>query len=232
MTLPLHERIRRGLEADILSGALPPGTRLPTEAELMVRYDCARMTVSKALSALTAAGLVERRKRAGSFVARPRMHSMVLDIPDLAAEVARRGQHYRYEMIDRSIIAADPALIAGKGELLRVEGVHHADDRPLAVEDRYISLAAVPEIAEVEFTSISPGAWLLAHVPWTEAELRIAAVAAQGEVALRLDRPAGTACLTVERRTWRGAEGITFVRQHFDGNDYDLVAKFGPSRRD
>lgn len=230
MTAPLHERIRRGLEADILSGALPPGARLPTEAELMARHGCARMTVSKALSALAAAGLIERRKRAGSFVARPRLHSMVLDIPDLAAEVARRGQCYRYELTHRGTLPADPALFPGGGRMLRIEGVHHADDRPLAVEDRLVSLAAVPEIAEVDFTQVSPGAWLLTHVPWTEAELRVAAVAAPGDIAARLDRPVGTACLMVERRTWRGNEGVTFVRQHFDGGDYDLVARFGPNR--
>ncbi|MCP3731004.1 UTRA domain-containing protein [Sphingomonas sp. MG17] len=235
MSLPLHERIRREIEADILAGTLPPGARLPTELELMARHGCARMTVSKALSALATAGLVDRRKRAGSFVARPKVHSMVLDIPDLAVEVERRGQRYRYELLHRTVRAADPAspveaALAGTGELLRIEGVHHADDRPLAVEDRLISLAAVPEIRAVDFGLISPGAWLLGHVPWTEAELRVAAVAAEGEAAARLDRPAGTACLAVERRTWRGADGITWVRQLLSGSDFDLVASFGPTR--
>ena len=52
MTLPRHERIRSEMEAEILSGALKPGERLPTEQELMQRYGCSRMTVNKALSAL------------------------------------------------------------------------------------------------------------------------------------------------------------------------------------
>lgn len=229
MTPPLHETIRRGLEADILSGALPPGTRLPTEAELMARHGCARMTVSKALSALVAAGLIERRKRAGSFVARPRLHSMVLDIPDLAAEVARRGQRYRYVPLKRAQVQDDESGLGGP--LLRIEGVHHADDRPLAVEERLVGLNAVPDIATVDFATISPGAWLLEHVPWTQAELRIAAVAAAGDVAARLDRPVGTACLCVERRTWRGADSITFVRQYFAGSDHALIARFGPDRQ-
>jgi GntR family histidine utilization transcriptional repressor len=234
MSLPLHERIRSGIEAEILSGALKPGDRLPTEHALMAEYGCARMTVSKALSALAVAGLIDRRKRAGSFVARPKMHSMVLDIPDLRAEVERRGQAYRYAMVRRSVRAPHPArpgevALAGKGRLLKIEGVHHADDRPLAVEERLISLAAVPEIGEVDFQEISPGAWLLRHVPWTEAELRVAAVAAEGIIASRLWVPLGTPCLMVERRTWRSGEGITLVRQHFSGADYDLVARFGPA---
>jgi GntR family histidine utilization transcriptional repressor len=43
----LERRIRADLEERIRSGAWPPGHRIPTEAELMARYGCARMTVSK-----------------------------------------------------------------------------------------------------------------------------------------------------------------------------------------
>lgn len=235
MSLPLHERIRSEIEAAILSGALRPGARLPTEHELMQRFGCARMTVNKALSALAAAGLIDRRKRAGSFVARPRVHSMVLDVPDLEQEVTGRGQRYRFNLVSRAIARAAPdcaeeVQLAGDGDLLRIEGVHFADDVPLALEARLVSLSAVPEIAQQDFADTSPGAWLLKHVPWTEAETRIAAVGADRDVALRLALPPGSPCLFVERRTWRGAEGITLVRQHFVGSAYDLIARFGAAR--
>ena len=235
MSLPLHERIRSEIEGEILSGALQPEQRLPVEHELMRHYGCSRMTVNKALSALAAAGLVDRRKRAGSFVARPRFHSMVLDIPDLEVEIAGRGQLYRYAPLGRTLRAADPsspleATLAGPDRLLSIEGVHHADDRPLATEERLISLAAVPEAEKVDFGAVSPGAWLLRHVPWTEAETRIAAVSAGRAVATRLNVAVGSACLFIERRTWRGDEGITLVRQHFVGAAFDLIARFGPAR--
>ena len=235
MSLPLHEQIRRDLEGAILSGKLSAGSRLPTEQELMLRYGCARMTVSKALGVLVAAGLVDRRKRAGSFVARPKVHSMVLDIPDLEQEVRARGQSYRFELLHRAVLPPDPASaeelqLAGQGELLRIEGVHFADDEPLAHEARLVSLAAVPNMASDTAASRAPGAWLLRHVPWTEAETRIAAVGADRSVAQRLCLPIGAPCLFVERRTWRGSEGITLVRQHFNASQYDLVARFGPGK--
>jgi len=235
MSLPLHERIRSEIEADILSGVLQPEQRLPVEHELMRQYGCSRMTVNKALSALTAAGLIDRRKRAGSFVARPRVHSMVLDIPDLELEIARRGQHYRYALLHRDLRAADPAspleaTLAGPDRLLAIGGVHYADDRPLAIEERLVSLTAVPEVEGADFGAVSPGAWLLRHVPWTEAETRIAAVSADRVVAARLNIAIGSACLFIERRTWRGEEGITLVRQHFVGAAYDLIARFGPAK--
>jgi len=237
MSLPLHERIRRDIETAILSGELQPGARLPVEHELMHQYACARMTVSKALSALASVGLIDRRKRAGSFVARPKVHSMVLDIPDLEQEIQQRGQMYGYRLVRRQVRlpdhnAADETALAGKGKLLLLKGVHIADDVPLAVEARLVSLSAVPEIEALTLEGTSPGAWLLKHVPWTEAETRIAAVAADQNTANHLLVEAGAPCLFVERRTWRGDEGITLVRQHFIGSGYDLIARFGSSRRD
>ena len=229
----LHQRIRTDIEAKILSGEWGPGHRIPFEHELTEQYGCSRMTVSKAITALAEAGLIERRRRAGSFVARPRVHSAVLDIPDLRSEIEGRGEAYRFDLIScvrRGAQGGDVAELAGGRTLLALRGVHLANGRPLALEDRLISLRAAPEAARIDFAEISPGAWLLEHIPWTEAENRISAVAADAEAARLLAIPAKTACLAVERRTWRSGEGVTRVRQLFPGEAYDLVARFGPSR--
>lgn len=233
---PLHDRIRRDLEREILAGTRAPGTRIPVEHELMAEYGCSRMTVSKALAALAADGFIERRKRAGSFVARPRVHSMVLDIPDLAVEVRDRGQAYAFRLEARTVRAADPAdpvatEIAHGGALLHLSGTHLADGAPLAIEDRLVALVAVPDAEAADFAQTSPGAWLLEHVAWTQAESRIAAMGADGASARRLGVATGTACLAIDRRTWRGGEPITYVRQLFVGAAYDLSARFGPAAR-
>ncbi|MCJ2183008.1 histidine utilization repressor [Novosphingobium sp. 1949] len=232
MKPPLHERIRSDFETRILSGELEPGQRLPIEQELMVAYDCSRMTVNKAFSALAQAGLIDRRKRAGTFVARPKVHSMVLDVPDLAEEVRGRGQAYAYRQLHRALRAPEPeraeeAMLAACGELVQVDGLHCADAVPFAFEYRLVSARAVPDFARADFAQDPPGTWLLQHVPWTEAENRISAVGASaGEAAHLLVEP-GTPCLCVERSTWRGSERITYVRQVFLGEAYDLVARFG-----
>ncbi|MEA1672060.1 histidine utilization repressor [Nitrospirillum sp. BR 11163] len=235
MTLSLHERIRTDIESAILSGKLAPEERLPVEHELMQVYQCSRMTVNKALSALAAAGLIERRKGAGSFVGRPHAHSMILDVPDLSVEVAKRGHVYGYQLLARKLRVpargnAEEELLAGGRRLLQLDGLHSADGAPMAVERRLVSLAAVPAIADADLEREPPGTWLLRHVPWTEAETRISAVSADAETARLLKVAAGTACLLVERQTWRGSERITSVRQYFLGTAYHLVARFGSSR--
>jgi GntR family histidine utilization transcriptional repressor len=227
----LHERIRAEIETAIMAGQLRPGDRIPRETDLMAQYGCARMTVNKALSALAGAGMLERRKRAGSFVARPRAQSMVLDVPDLAAAIAARGQSYRWDLASRKITAPDRAeaeALGVKAKVLSVTGVHFAEDLPLAFEERMVNLALVPEIANADLSITPPGSWLIAHVPWTEAENRISAASAPPAIARALGIARGAPCLMLERRTWRGADTITRVRQHFVADRYELVARFGP----
>jgi GntR family histidine utilization transcriptional repressor len=212
-----------------MSGALRPGDRIPFEHELMAQYDCSRMTVNKALSALASAGLIARQRRRGSFVTRPRIHMAALRIPDIREEIEKRGHVYSLRLVARSVLGADSPSAAllrlSHGKLLSLHCVHLADARPYAVEERLINLAAVPEAVDADFAVDPPGSWLLSHVPWTEAEHRITAAPA-GEAAALLALDPNKPCLVLERWTWREAETITYVRTIFDGDSFDLTARF------
>src|SRR5258707_13033254 len=94
----LYKQIRLDIERRILTGEWPPGHRIPFEHELMARYGCARMTVSKALSELAQADLIERRRRAGTLVRRPKFLPAVLTIPDIPAEITALGRNNRYPL--------------------------------------------------------------------------------------------------------------------------------------
>ncbi len=229
----LHARISGELADRIRSGEWPPGQRIPFEHELTAQYGCARATASKAVQALADAGLVERRRRAGTFVASPRIQTAVLEIPELKTEVRRRGQVYDYQQLARRVRPVNPldpdeASLARSGDVVELRCRHFANERPLAVEDRLIHLGVAPAAATADFTTVPPGAWLLAHVAWSEAEHRIAAAAADADVAAALEVPTGTACLVLKRWTWREGKGVTFVRQRFAGEAFELVARFAP----
>lgn len=218
--MTVEERIRSDIEARVHSGEWRPGDRIPFEHELVAAYGCSRATVNKALTRLARAGLIARRRKAGSFVADPQVHSAVLEVPDLAAMIAARGEEYRWELLGRSEVD-EPGI-------LRIEGVHYAAGRPLCLETRLIFLAAVPQAAEEAFAEVSPGGWLLQHVPWTRARHGIRAVEADAEQAIRLEMQPGRACLLIDRWTWRLDSPVTRVEQLFPGDRYDLVAEFRP----
>jgi GntR family histidine utilization transcriptional repressor len=232
----LHERILGDIEGRILSGEWAPGTRIPVEHELSAHYHCSRMTVNKALSELARAGLIERRRKRGSFVMRATSRSAVLDIPDVMAEVEDLGAAYRFEILTRRRrggARADAGRLEGiaAGPLLDLTCRHWADAKPFCIEERLINLAATPEAADEAFADIPPGAWLLARAPWTCAEHRIRARPADARRAALLDLPLGTACLVIERRTWSGQAAITYAQLTYPGEARELIARFSPSQR-
>lgn len=227
---PLHDRIRQDIEGRIMSGVWEAGHRLPVEQQLMLEYGCSRMTVNKALAGLVEQGLLDRRKRAGTFVAARPVHRAALEVPEISAEIRMQGKAYRLGLIarvERDADSSDRELLAmAGGRVLSLRCLHRADDRPFALEERLINLEQVPAAREVDFAQESPGAWLLAHVPWTDARHRFRAIAAKRPVAERLGIAVGGVCLSIERWTWRTDERITYVRQIYPGERYELMASF------
>lgn len=214
-------RIRDEITASIQTGEWRPGDRVPTEQELAARYGCARATVSKALGELAASGLVERRRKAGTFVAHPPVHSAVMTVPDLAELIAARGEAYRWELTSIETSTAGEELCPGPA--LCIVGVHMAAGEAFALERRFIALGEVPEAADADFAQEAPGTWLLGHIPWTQARHVIRAVNPTRKEAGLLT---GTACLELDRTTWRAGRIVTHVRQLFRGDRFDLVAEF------
>ncbi|RKS84561.1 UTRA domain-containing protein [Sphingosinicella microcystinivorans] len=230
---PLHTLIRQEIEQRIMTGEWKPGHRIPFEHELMVHYDCARMTVNRALAALSAEGLIVRRRKAGSFVAAPPFAMTFMAIQDFGSEAERRGKEYRYELLLREKVVLTPQEAArieasAGGYAIRLRCRHLVDGSVIAVENRTIALDAVPEAGSESFDDKPPSSWLLTHVPWTEAEHTISATIATPEMAKLLGVEPGSACLVLERRTWANDRLVTDVIFHYPANQYTLKGRFQP----
>jgi GntR family transcriptional regulator, histidine utilization repressor len=234
--MSLHQRIRADIEEQILSGEWPPGRRVPFEHELTQRYKCSRMTVSKALTELAKAGLVARRRKAGTFVTRPHSQAAVLEIHDVKAEATALGLAHRFEIASRRKRKSGRVdrrrLDMKVGEpVLDVTCRHYAGSEPFCLEERTINLLAVPEAQAEPFAELSPGAWLLQLVPWTVAEHKIRAAGADRPTASALGIAEGSPCLVIERRTWRGEKPVTYVKLTYPADAHELIARFAPSER-
>ncbi|MFL4975780.1 MAG: UTRA domain-containing protein [Microvirga sp.] len=230
---PLHLQIRRAIARPILAGSWPPGRRVPSEHALMARFGVSRMTVNRALASLAGEGLVERKRKSGTVVAACSAERAVFEIWDISAEIERAGARHAMTLLARGTGAATSAeaarLRAAAGTpVLRLLLCHAADGTPVQLEERLVNLDAAPGILEARLDLVAPGRWLLDHVPWTEAEHLIGAVAATAEVARHLNIRRGAACLCVERRTWRGEAPITFARLTSPAGAQVLVGRFRP----
>ncbi|MBE7732831.1 histidine utilization repressor [Devosia faecipullorum] len=232
--MTLHQTILGEIESRIVSGEWPPGHRLPFEVDLAKHYGCSRMTVNKVMTQLAKAGLIERHRRAGSFVTMPRAQSAALELHDIETEVKSLGVPYAYTLVSRKLRpsdAQDRAVMELEADTLVLEllAVHHAGAKPFCVEERRINVGVVPEAETADFAVNAPGGWLIAQVPWSAAENRIQALPASAEIARLLELPKGTPCLMVQRRTWNRAGPITFVRLVYPGDSHTLIARFEPA---
>lgn len=230
----LHDRIVTEVRDRILGGNWPPGHRIPFETDMAAEYGVSRMTVNKALTQLTREGFLERRRKGGTFVARPRHELAVTTIPDIGEEVRGRDEAYDFETIVRVVrhATAEDRLLLGSDapslRILAIDSVHSADGLPFCHEARLINLDAVPEAEAADFGQEPPGSWLLRLVPWSSAEQRIRAVVPTPRLERLLGVTQPAACLEIERRTELDGRAITFARLTYRGDMHQLVAAFAP----
>lgn len=67
----LVQEVMESLASSIREGAIKPGEKLPTESEIVARFDVSRTVVREAISRLQANNLVETRHGVGTFALAP-----------------------------------------------------------------------------------------------------------------------------------------------------------------
>ena len=228
----LWQQIRRAIARPILSGTLPPGTRIPAEDDLMKLTGAAKMTVHKAIRSLAVDGLVERKPKLGTIVALRSTEQPVFEILDVAAHIGQASGQYGYRSrsitIQNATVEQASLLKTTPGApLIVVICVHFSGEAVFQVEERLVNRTAVA-VKPALFQKTPPSRWLVDHVPWTEAEHTISARPARGEIAELLGVRAGTACLVIERRTWNVDVPITYARLWHAGDQHKLFGRFKP----
>ena len=222
---PRYQIIRDELLDDIDSGRLGPGDRVPSENELVGRFGVSRMTARRALQELAAAGFLLRTRGRGSFVADSRPMSSLLEVRNIADEIAERGHRHSSDVLALESTTAGEELghyfdMEAGSELYHSLVVHRENDRPIQYEDRYVNPACAPDYLEQDFRSITPNVYLSAVAPLVEADHVVEATAASPAIARALEL--SEACLQVTRRTFSRHAVVTFARLTYPGNRYRL----------
>lgn len=195
----------------------PPGTLIPNESVLAKEFTCARATVNRALQALADAGWLERRRKAGTRVTLSPQRRAQLAIPLIRQEIETRGQIFSHSIIERTITRMPTApraalSLSTPSRALHIRTLYLADARAFAYEDRWVNLAAVPDMADAPLTGISPNEWLVRYAPFAHGTLDYSAAPAGRAQALHLNCPLDTPLMILERRTFGPGAPVTFVR--------------------
>lgn len=198
----------------------PQGSLLPTELELAAEFGCARATVNRALRELADQGIVTRKRKGGTRVVTMPVKQAKLPITVVRQTIEEMNAQYRYALVSRTLIDCPAWLQAKLGlpegtQVLHLHCMHHADNRPFQFEERWINIDAVPDVISEDFLSVGPNEWLLAEVPFSNAEISFSAVPATGQLQDFLSVPLGTPLFQLERTTWFQNKPVTFVRMTF-----------------
>ena len=136
---PLYKQLEEVLLQQIETGVLIPGSKLPTEAELSEKYNVSRVTVRKALDALSKNCFLERRSGKGTFIASKklqrnistvtssssicRMQGLKLDAKTIRLDYAEPTEEERIKM-----------KLETNEKIIILERLRFADDIPVTIE--------------------------------------------------------------------------------------------------
>lgn len=210
------EDIRAEVLRRIRARDWPPGALIPGEEALSEEFGVARATVNRALTSLAEAGVIERKKRAGTRVAALPVRRARLEIPVIRLDVLGRGLAYDFKLLaDR--LAPTPVPVTARlglreGTVMRyLETLHLAGGRPFVLETRWLNPAILPAAAP-DFATVSVNEWLVTHVSLVSGDIAFTAEPASPREAEVMGVPPGTPLLVAERTTLGTAGPVTLVR--------------------
>jgi len=204
---PLYRQIKQLLLARLQQGEWKPGELIPSELDLAARFQVSQGTVRKAVDELAAEHLLVRRQGKGTFVGthhEARVQFRFLRIlPDQGEAVPAQS---RFLECRRTRAPADIAqrLDVNAGDpVIHVRRVLSFDGVPTVLDDIWLPGATFRGLTAERLSQYRGPLYGLFEtefgVRMTRADERIRAVAAEAEVAVELNVPAGAPLLLVER---------------------------------
>lgn len=198
-------QIADALRDEIASGVLAAGERMPTEAELALRFGVNRHTLRRALAALAADGLVRADQGRGTFVADRPLPYPIGRRTRFSAAVEAASRTPGRILLGAVIEPATPALsqrlrLSPGARLHRIETMSVVDGAPISVATGWLSADRFPDFpALIAGTGSYTAAFARAGIAdYVRLETRIRAALADAEDALRLGLPAGAPVLVTE----------------------------------
>lgn len=227
---PIWSSIAAALREEIAAGTYAQGTKLPTEAQLALRFGVNRHTVRRALGALAEAGLVQPRRGAGVFVTsvptdyplgrRVRFHQNVL-----ANGRTPSRRMLRTETRPASAEEAEALALPPSSLVHLIEGISLADGVPIGLFRSVLPAERFPNFPK-DMTRLGSITAALADagVDYTRALTRLTAKLANGVQAGHLRLPQGAPLLrSVTINVDAEGQPVEFGTSWFSGDRVTLT---------
>ncbi len=220
-------QIKNAITGHIEDGSWLPTEKIPSENELAEQFGVSRMTARRALDELCAAGFLVRSQGLGTFVADRRPMSSMLEIHNIAEEIADRGHAYSCRVAKLNRVSSDKRkailLSVQEGqEIFHSTLVHFESGIPVQYEDRYVNPVFAPDYGLQDFNVQTPNVYLSSVAPLTEADHIVEAVLPSKAIAKSLKMDHSDPCLKITRRTWSKKGVVSFAYLYHPGDRYRL----------
>ncbi|MEU7425599.1 GntR family transcriptional regulator [Streptomyces sp. NPDC040750] len=227
--VPKYYRIKQQLLA--MTEALEPGSAMPAERLLAVRFGTSRTTVRQALQELVGEGRLDRIQGKGTFVAQPKLYR-TLRLTSHTEDMRAQGLTPASQTLDIGEVPADEKLAGLLGitigeRVLRIERLRLASGDPMAIETTHLSVRRFPGLRRslAGCPSLYTTLAEVYGVHLTEADETIETSLSTPREAQLLGTDVGLPMLLLSRHS-RDARGtpVEWVRSVYRGSRYKFVA--------
>ncbi len=156
-TRPLYDELAHILRERILTGTYPPGSKIPSESQLMEDTGLSRSTVRHALDVLVDEGLLTKKQGQGAFVPdTPAIDTASPAFTSFTAEMEKRGNAVTTRTVDAGPAAAPHAVASflgtdDQGTLIKIMRLRYVDGEPFSLESTYLP-ASFSDIVEMDLS--------------------------------------------------------------------------------
>ena len=227
---PLYQAVKDHVLAGIHGGTWAPGTRVPSEQELVAALGISRMTANRALRELAAEGYLTRTQGRGSFVAEPKPQSELLELRNIADEIRARGHVHTCDVLVHERCKADARIarlldLAPGSAVFHSLCVHSENGVPVQLEDRHVNPRLAPDYLKADLAQTTATEILVAAIHADEIEHTVEAILPDAATRRLLELGRGEPCLSLRRRTWSGTGVVTVALLTYPGSRYRLTGR-------
>lgn len=228
---PIYQRVKQAIINQINGGHWKARQRVPSESEFVNELGVSRMTINRALRELTSEGYLIRMQGVGTFVAENKGYTAMMEVHNIAEEIAQRGHQHSCRILRLGTLKAGPEQAAVLGlatgqTLFSSLIVHYENDQPVQLEDRLVNPQVAPGYLDQDFHHITPYIYLMRAAPLTAGEHVVEAVLPDAKQCSMLAVEPNEPCLLIRRQTWSETRIVTYARLLYPGSRYKLVGHF------
>ncbi len=155
---PLYRQIKDNILELIKTAAIAAGAKLPSERELIAKYDVSRITIRQALVELVQEGHLQSQPGKGFYVAQKQEPLELHSLTSFTAGARSRGMEPGSQLLDSKIIAAPAEITRALGlpegsEVAFLKRLRTLDGVPVAIQYDWLPPSTCPGLLDLDWST-------------------------------------------------------------------------------